>query len=612
MRIGICGGPYANPYALRAFIDDARGRGCERLFCLGDLGGFGAEMDALWPLLASGEVECIAGNYDVALARGEDDCGCGYRDERDNTFAQLIYDHTRANTSRAFSAWMGYLPTERRLSIGGVSLHLVHGSPLALNDFWWESLSEGEHRSRVAASGADVIVCTHSGLPWQRRIGDALVVNVGVIGKPANDGQQGVWYAIIDIDTAETDLDTFVAGGTRPGADVSSGTGAASTITATGSTISGTNTGGGTGREVGTDRARAELIRLDYDWQAHAASMRAAGLPEPFVSTIETGWWTTCLEVLPPAERARGRYHLYRSTLPEAFAPAQDGWGAAPAADADRTNALPVIPLFGSQYFPSRLWIYSNFHCNLACDYCAVASSPKARARSLSLGQFRDVVDEAVAEGFTELYITGGEPMLLPDLPAMLHHAVEKLPTVLLTNAMLLRGGRLDRLRDLAGHPNLVLQTSLDGARAATHDAHRGRGSWTKTMAGIEQAVALRLPLRVALTQTPENTPEIGEVAALLADLGLPVEAFAVRPMLRRGLSEDGMDISEDSTIPELTVTADGLHWHPAGADLASSPDMFLAPAGTSLSVGKQLATERFFSARLTDGSLPAAYRCAI
>lgn len=82
MRIAVCGGPYANPYALRAFITDARARGCERLFGLGDLGGFGNEIDALWPLLLEAGVECIAGNYDVALARGDADCGCGYRDPR--------------------------------------------------------------------------------------------------------------------------------------------------------------------------------------------------------------------------------------------------------------------------------------------------------------------------------------------------------------------------------------------------------------------------------------------------------------------------------------------------------------------------------------------------
>ncbi|MEO9220367.1 MAG: radical SAM protein [Mycobacteriaceae bacterium] len=559
MRIAVCGGPYANPYALRAFLDDARERGCQRLFCLGDLGGFGAEMDALRPLLVEAGVECIAGNYDVALARGDTDCGCGYRDPRDNAFAQMIYDHTRTRTSPAFTAWMGNLATERRLQLAGIDLHLVHGSPLALNDFWWESLPEPEHRVRVAASGADVICCTHSGLPWQRLIGDTLVVNVGVLGKPANDGQHNVWYAILDLQDGTT---------------------------------------------------RAELVPLHYDWRAQAASMRAAGLPEAFTETIETGWWTTCLEVLPPAERARGRYHLYRSTLPETFTPADDGWGTGPPGE--DAGERPVIPLFASSYFPPRLWIYTNFGCNLHCDYCAVASSPKARPRTMPPDLFGDLVDEAVAEDFTELYLTGGEPLLHPDLPAMLHHAVERLPTVLLTNAMLLRGARLEAMREFAGHPDLVLQTSLDGAQPATHDRHRGKGSWARTMDGIRAASALGLPLRVALTQTPENTGEIADVATLLAGLGLPPEAFAVRPMLRRGLSADGMDIGQDSTIPELTVTADGLHWHPAGADIATSPDMHLAPPGTGLRIGKQLITERFFTARLADGSLPAAYHCAI
>ena len=62
--------------------------------------------------------------------------------------------------------------------------------------------------------------------------------------------------------------------------------------------------------------ARAELVPVAYDWRAQATSMRAAGLPEPLVETIETGWWTTCLEVLPPPERARGRFHSYSDALP--------------------------------------------------------------------------------------------------------------------------------------------------------------------------------------------------------------------------------------------------------------------------------------------------------
>ncbi|PZS36821.1 MAG: hypothetical protein DLM58_00840 [Pseudonocardiales bacterium] len=72
------------------------------------------------------------------------------------------------------------------------------------------------------------------------------------------------------------------------------------------------------------------------------------------------------------------------------------------------------------------------------------------------------------------------------------------------------------------------------------------------------------------------------------------------------------MDIGEDDTTPELTVTADGLHWHPAGADAQTSPDMLLATGPRSLRRGKELVTERFFAARLADGSMPLPYRCAI
>ncbi|MEU3161022.1 radical SAM protein [Streptomyces griseoincarnatus] len=558
MRIAVCGGPYGNPYALQAFVDDARARGAERLFCLGDLGGFGADIDALWPILTDNTVECVAGNYDVAIARGDTDCGCGYRDPKDNEYAQLIYDHTLATTGRDFAAWMGTLPTERRETIDGVDVHMVHGSTLALNDFWWESLPEEQHRLRAEASGADVVLCTHSGLPWQRRIGDTLAVNVGVLGKPANDGRREVWYAILDLSDGPI---------------------------------------------------KAELIPLAYDWQAQARSMRAAGLPEIFAETIETGWWTTCLEILPPRERSRGRYHLYRSTLPSGFRPANDGWGET------TTDALagerPVVPLFGTAYFPSRLWIYTNFHCNLACDYCAVASSPKAAPRTLPTDTFHALVDEAVQAGFTELYLTGGEPFLHPDIVALLDRASAQLPTVVMTNAMLLRGRRAADLADLADR-KLTVQTSLDGATATTHDLHRGAGSWQRTLDGIRHLIDLGLPPRVALTETPDNTHEVPAVAELLAGLGLPAAHFAVRPLLRRGFSDTGVEIGEDSSIPELTVTADGLHWHPAGADLTTSPDMHLAPAGTPLARGQQLVTERFFTARLTDGTLPRPVHCAI
>ncbi len=558
-RVAVFGGPYSNPYALRALLDDARGRGCERIFCLGDLGGFGAEPDALWPLLTEGGVECIAGNYDIAIGRGDEDCGCGYRDPRDNEFAQLIYDYTKAHTSDAFAAWMRRLPGEHRESIAGVDVHMVHGSPLVVNDFFWESLSDDAVRERLDASGADVLLCTHTGLPWQKRLDGRLVVNVGVIGRPANDGRTEVWYAVVDLDEG---------------------------------------------------RADAELVPLAYDWKAQAASMRTAGIPEAFVETIETGWWTTCLEVVPPRERSRGRYQIYRSALPTGFDAEAVSWGDV-VEPAD--EGLPVVPLFGSALFPPRLWLYTNFHCNLRCTYCSVASSPTARRRSMGLDRFCDVVDEAVVEGFTEIYVTGGEPFLEPEIVAMVAYASERLSTVLLTNAMLFRGRQRIELERLAGRPNLVVQTSLDGARLETHDGNRGQGSWARAMEGIAIAADLGLPIRVGMTRTEHNAAEVEELGALLAARGITGRDFAVRPLVRRGFSSDaGVEIDDTNTVPELTVTTDGVHWHPAGADIETSPDMLLAPGPLPLAEGKRLVVERFLTVRQADGSLPMIYNCAV
>ena len=138
--------------------------------------------------------------------------------------------------------------------------------------------------------------------------------------------------------------------------------------------------------------------------------------------------------------------------------------------------------IFGTPQFPARLWIYTNFHCNLACDYCVVASSPRARRRELSGERMRGLVDEAVREGFAEIYLTGGEPFVHPEIFSLIEYAADRLPTVVLTNAMLFTGRRraeLARLAGRIGRPGLVLQSSIDGAcaRRTTAGAARAPGS---------------------------------------------------------------------------------------------------------------------------------------
>jgi predicted phosphodiesterase len=257
-RIAVFGGVYNNALALRATLQDARRRDVDAVFCLGDLGGFGPHPDRVYPLLRQAGVQVLQGNYDESLASGRTDCGCGYTDPRDNHFAQISYEYTFSRTSADNRAWLGTLPTHRRLRLGEHRVLMCHGSPRVVNEFLWESTTPaGLLRTFLREGEADVLLCTHTGIKWHRALGDgAHTVNVGVIGRPENDGTTNVWYSVL---TAGPDLEV-------------------------------------------------ELVPVHYDAETLAREMEAEKLPPEFAETIRTGWWTTCLENLPARERARGKF----------------------------------------------------------------------------------------------------------------------------------------------------------------------------------------------------------------------------------------------------------------------------------------------------------------
>jgi predicted phosphodiesterase len=257
-RIAVFGGIYSNYLALAAALADAQARGAEAIYCLGDLGAFGPHPDRVFPLLRDHNVHCIQGNYDHSIGNGLADCQCGYTDPRDNHFARLSYAYTFGNTSPAHRAWMKDLPPQLRLALGRYRLLLCHGSPRRTNEFLWESTTSTHFLDHLLREyDADVLLATHTGIKWRRDLpGDRHFVNVGVLGRPENDGTTNVWYALLTADPALT----------------------------------------------------VDFIPVAYDHEQLAAGMQDERLPAEFIDTIRTGWWTTCLEVLPAKERRRGRH----------------------------------------------------------------------------------------------------------------------------------------------------------------------------------------------------------------------------------------------------------------------------------------------------------------
>jgi pyruvate-formate lyase-activating enzyme len=212
-----------------------------------------------------------------------------------------------------------------------------------------------------------------------------------------------------------------------------------------------------------------------------------------------------------------------------------------------------------------RLWVYTNFHCNLACDYCCVESSPRAEPRTIEVATFAALVGEAVEAGVGELFLTGGEPFMLLDLDERLRLATDALPTTVLTNASVWKGERRRRLDDLP-REGLTLQVSLDAPTPELHDRHRGKGSFAVALEGIRTAIDLGFQVRVATTLAADAPQPGVELDALFDELGVGVDQRVVRRLARQGAANGGLVVSRRSLVPEVCVTAEGVWWHPVAA----------------------------------------------
>jgi organic radical activating enzyme/TusA-related sulfurtransferase len=223
----------------------------------------------------------------------------------------------------------------------------------------------------------------------------------------------------------------------------------------------------------------------------------------------------------------------------------------------------------------SRLWLYTNFDCNLSCDYCCVRSSPKAPRRALGLERVQRIASEAAALGVKEIFVTGGEPFMLPDIGEIITACAAVAPVTVLTNGMLFAGRRVETLRALP-RERVTFQISLDSPTSDRHDAHRGEGSWDRAWKGIQLARAKGFRVRLAATVSTDDEAE--EFSRFLDAHDVKDEDRVIRRIALRGTATEGVALARADLVPEVTITADGVFWHPVGAednDLLVSPDIF-------------------------------------
>jgi putative phosphoesterase len=233
-RVAVITDIHANLVALEAALERIAEDGIEQVYCGGDLVGYGPRPNEVCELISERGIPTIYGNYDWAIGRDEEDCGCAYVDKHDREIGQLSVDWTLEHTDQRSKDFMRELPFDRRFELGGKRVRLVHGSPRKVNEYLFEDKPAKTFERIAAGADCDVLVFGHTHKPWVREYGSVLFVNCGSVGKP-KDGDPRGGFAVL---------------------------------------------------RAGSDGIETETVRFAYDAEPVAAEMREVGLPSELADKL--------------------------------------------------------------------------------------------------------------------------------------------------------------------------------------------------------------------------------------------------------------------------------------------------------------------------------------
>ena len=237
MRVAVFGDIHGNIDALSAAFDTAAALKPDRMYHLGDLGGYAPFVNEVVDFLVRHGIEGVQGNYDEAVANDREHCGCKSEEPLQEEMAHRSFAWTKAHVSSASKMYMKNLPAEITFTTDGKKIWLFHATPKKNNLYWYEDRPEKFFHEMAEKGEADVMIYGHTHKPYRKDIGGKVFVNAGSVGKP-KDGDPRACVTIVDITAAGV---------------------------------------------------KTEFLRAAYDVEKVAAAISASGLPEYFAEKLRQG-----------------------------------------------------------------------------------------------------------------------------------------------------------------------------------------------------------------------------------------------------------------------------------------------------------------------------------
>jgi putative phosphoesterase len=198
MRIAIFGDIHANIEALKVVYDEAQRRAVDKIYHLGDLGGYAPFVNEVVDFLIDKGIEGVQGNYDETVANNKEHCGCKYEDPLQAEMATQGFNWTKAHATGRSKDYMGSLPTDIRFEAEGKGVHIFHATPKKNNLYWYEDRDEKFYKEMADRSGADIMIYGHTHKPYRKDLFGKVFINAGSVGKP-KDGDNRTCLTLLEI-----------------------------------------------------------------------------------------------------------------------------------------------------------------------------------------------------------------------------------------------------------------------------------------------------------------------------------------------------------------------------------------------------------------------------
>jgi putative phosphoesterase len=198
MKFAIFGDIHGNIEALKAAYEAARVAGAEKIYHLGDLGGYSPFVNEVVDFLVEHGTEGVQGNYDEAVANDREHCGCKAEEPVQEEMAHLSFVWTKRHASSSSKTYMKNLPMEISFNAGNKKVRLFHATPRKNNLYWYENRPEKFFHEMAAKVDADILVYGHTHKPYRKDFDDKIFINAGSVGKP-KDGDPRACVTLIDI-----------------------------------------------------------------------------------------------------------------------------------------------------------------------------------------------------------------------------------------------------------------------------------------------------------------------------------------------------------------------------------------------------------------------------